>query len=117
MKNGESLFRETAKATTAVINFADGVTFTLAFDEIGNFTMSDSGWQKRICRQKVSWIPMVIQEKTGPIDFKNTTAKTYARNNTDAGVLNITIGSIKMIGRRKNRHRRHRRSLKIQRKN
>lgn len=94
-ENGELLFRETAKATTAVINFADGVTFTLAFDEIGNFTMSDSGMAEKDLQTESKLDTNGDTGKTGPIDFKNTTAKTYARNNTDAGVLNITIGSIK----------------------
>ncbi|MEG2529989.1 MAG: prealbumin-like fold domain-containing protein, partial [Anaerovoracaceae bacterium] len=93
---GEDAKTETKiNATKATINFADGVTYEISFDKTGNFVMSDSGIVDKDLETESKLVTNGDTAIAGPINFKNTTAKTYARNNTDAGVLNITMGAIK----------------------
>lgn len=79
----------------AVINFADGVTFTAELDKEGNFYLSAAGVKDG--PMETESILSVNGQETLPkhITLKNTTAKTYARNDTGSEVLNITISGVK----------------------
>lgn len=85
----------TVKTSTAVINFVDGTSYTVTLDESGQFTMDASGEaDKEFAAESV----LTVDGKTElpkEVNLKNTVAKTYARNNTNAGILNVTIKSIK----------------------
>lgn len=100
-KDGNPLFDTRVKATKAVINFADGVTFTVQFDKAGNFYMdASSEVDKNLDAESVLTVDGTTVTadnlaKMQLIDIKHTTAKTYARNNTNAGVLNITVNKVK----------------------
>ncbi len=100
-KDGNPLVNTEVKATKAVINFADGVTYTVQFDKAGNFYMdASSEVDKNLDAESVLTVDGTTVTadnlaKMQLIDIKNTTAKTYARNNTNAGVLNITVNKIK----------------------
>jgi hypothetical protein len=100
-KDGNLVFETTVNATKAVINFADGVTYTVQFDAAGNFYMDASGYVDDNLETEsilsVDGNPVTADSLKimKLINIKNTTAKTYARNNTDAGVLNITVNNIK----------------------
>lgn len=100
-KDGNPLVNTEVKATKAVINFADGVTFTAQFDKAGNFYLdASSEVDKNLDAESVLTVDGTTVTadnlaKMQLIDIKNTTAKTYARNNTNAGVLNITVNKIK----------------------
>lgn len=83
------------KAATLVVNFEDGVSYTISFDDGGNFAMSDSGIVEGDIEKDSTLETDGDTGIAGPVRFKATTAKTYARNNTNAGVLNVTISSIK----------------------
>lgn len=82
------------KAATLVVNFEDGVSYTISFDDGGNFAMSDSGIVDGDIEKDSTLETDGDTGIAGPVRFKTTTAKTYARNNTNAGVLNISINSI-----------------------
>ena len=94
-KDGNPIFDTKVKATKAVINFADGVTFTVQFDAAGNFYIDASGSvDKNLETESILMVDGSDKLPKG-ITLKNTTAKTYARNNTYAGVLNITVNNVK----------------------
>lgn len=94
-ENGNPVFDTKVKATKAVINFADGVSYTVQFDAAGNFYMDASGSvDKNLETESILTVDGSDKLPKG-ITLKNTTAKTYARNNTYAGVLNITINKVK----------------------
>lgn len=94
-QDGNPVFDTKVKETSAVINFADGVTYTVQFDEAGNFYMDASGSvDKNLDTESVLTVDGSEKQPKG-ITLKNTTAKTYARNNTKAGVLNVTINAVK----------------------
>lgn len=94
-KDGNPVFEAEVKATKAVINFADGVTYTVQFDTAGNFYMDASGSvDKNLETESVLTVDGSDKLPKG-ITLKNTTAKTYARNNTNAGVLNIMVNQVK----------------------
>ena len=94
-KDGNPVFEAEVKATKAVINFTDGVTYTVQFDAAGNFYMDASGSvDKNLETESVLTVDGSDKLPKG-ITLKNTTAKTYARNNTSAGVLNITVNQVK----------------------
>lgn len=94
-KDGNPVFDTEVKATKAVINFADGVSYTVQFDAAGNFYMDASGAvDKNLDTESVLTVDGSDKLPKG-ITLKNTTAKTYARNNTNAGVLNITVSKVK----------------------
>lgn len=97
----ERIVQTDVKSSKAVINFADGATFTVALDKSGQFDMSASGEVDKnletestltVDGSEVTALNLPLMKL---IDLKNTTAKTYARNNTSAGVLNITVNKIK----------------------
>lgn len=92
-----TLNRESSLAQTgqAVICFADGVTFTAEFDREGNFYMSASGAKEGKLSGETVLTVDGSSELPKKVSLKNTTAKTYARNNTEATVLNITINNVK----------------------
>lgn len=78
-----------------VINFADGVTFTGELDKEGNFYLSAAG-VKEGSMETESQLSVNGQEVLPKhITLKNTTARTYARNDTSSEVLNITISGVK----------------------
>lgn len=87
--------RVEVNAAKAVINFADGVTYTVQFDIAGNFYMTaSSAVDKNLDTEST----LTVDGKTElpkDINLKNTTAKTYARNNTYAGVLNVIVKAVK----------------------
>ncbi len=89
------------QSVKAVINFEDGTTFTVIFDKSGQFDMAASGAAEKNLETESTLAvdgKAVTEESLAEmklIDFKNTTAKTYARNNTSAGVLNVTVNKIK----------------------
>ena len=94
-KDGNPLFDTKVQAAKAVINFVDGVTYTVEFDKAGNFYMSAAGEvDKNLDTESVLTVDGNA-ELPKLVKLKNTTAKTYARNNTNAGVLNITINNVK----------------------
>ena len=98
---GNPVFDITRKATKAVVNFADGSTYTAAFAKGGEFSMSASGEAaKNVVTDSTlevdgNAVSSTELESMKLVSFKNTKAKTYARNNTFAGVLNITIDGVK----------------------
>lgn len=93
--DGNLMFEEKIEATKAVINFDDGVTFTVEFDVAGNFYMSAAGAKDgNMDTESTLTFDGSTQLPKG-VNLKNTTAKTYARNNTYAGVLNITVNNVK----------------------
>ncbi len=100
-KDGKPVYETAVNATKAVINFADGVTYTVQFDASGNFYMDASGYvdddleTESILSVDGNPVTADFLKTMKLINIKNTTAKTYARNNTDAGVLNITVNNIK----------------------
>lgn len=94
-KDGNPIFETEYKATKAVINFDDGVTYTVEFDKTGNFYMSASGEVDKNLETESTLTVDGKSELPKLVDLKNTTAKTFARNNTNAGVLNITINNVK----------------------
>lgn len=94
-KDGNPLFDTKVQATKAVINFVDGVTYTVEFDKAGNFYMSAAGEVDKNLDMESTLTVDGKAELPKLVNLKNTTAKTYARNNTTAGVLNITINSVK----------------------
>jgi len=79
----------------AVINLDDGVTFTAEFDGSGNFYMSASGAGEGNVSEECTLTVDGNTELSDLIDLRHTAAKTYARNNTFAEVLNITIHNVK----------------------
>lgn len=94
-KDGNPLFDTKVQAAKAVINFADGVTYTVEFDKAGNFYMSAAGEVDKNLETESVLTVDGNAELPKLVKLKNTTAKTYARNNTNAGVLNITINNVK----------------------
>lgn len=98
---GNPVFDITRKATKAVVNFADGSSYTAAFSKGGEFSMSASGEAaKNVVTDSTlevdgNAVTSTELESMNLVSFKNTKAKTYARNNTYAGVLNITIDGVK----------------------
>ena len=94
-KDGNPVYDIEVKAVKAVINFADGVTYTVQFDAAGNFYMDASGSvDKNLDTESILTVDGSNQLPKG-ITLKNTKHKTYARNNTSAGVLNITVQGVK----------------------
>lgn len=94
-KDGNPVFDTKVKETSAVINFDDGVSYTVQFDEAGNFYMDASGSvDNNLETESVLTVDGSDKQPKG-INLKNTTAKTYARNNTYAGVLNIIVKAVK----------------------
>ena len=94
-ENGNPVFDTEVKAVKAVINFADGVSYTVLFDAAGNFYMDASGSvDKNLDTESVLTVDGSDKLPKG-ITLKNTKHKTYARNNTNAGVLNITVQGVK----------------------
>lgn len=94
-KDGNPIYETKFKEAKGVINFADGVTYTVEFDKSGNFYMAASGEVDKNLETESTLTVDGKSELPKLIDLKNTTAKSYARNNTNAGVLNITINSVK----------------------
>lgn len=86
---------EEIREISAVIHFADGVSFTVQLDESGNFYMTASGQMEKNLNSEAVLTCDGSSSLPKGINLKNTTAKTYARNNTNAGVLNIVIHSVK----------------------
>lgn len=84
-----------SKKDQCVISFGDGTSFTAAFDGAGNFLMTAAGEaDKRIDTECTLTVDGESRLPKG-ITLKNTAAKTYARNNTGAEVLNVTISGVK----------------------
>ena len=89
------------QSAKAIVNFEDGTTFTVSLDRSGQLDMAASGAAEKNLETESTLAvdgKAVTEEALAAmklIDFKNTTAKTYARNNTSAGVLNITVNKIK----------------------
>lgn len=94
-ENGLPVFDTEVKETNAVINFEDGVTYTVQFDATGNFYMDASGQVDKNLELESTLTVDGSSDLPKGIKLKNTAHKTYARNNTNAGVLNITVGKIK----------------------
>ncbi|WP_161907957.1 SpaA isopeptide-forming pilin-related protein [Emergencia sp. 1XD21-10] len=94
-KDGNLVFDVKIEEASAVINFDDGVSYTVQLDKAGNFYMTAAGAvDKNLDTESTLTVDGKTELPKG-INLKNTTAKTYARNNTDAGVLNITINQVK----------------------
>lgn len=92
---------EKIQSSKAVINFEDGVAYTVTLDKSGQLDMSASGEADKDLEAE-STLTVDGKQVTADnlasmklIDLKNTTAKTYARNNTNVGVLNITVNKVK----------------------
>lgn len=94
-KDGNPLFDTKVQAAKAVINFDDGVTYTIELDKAGNFYMSASGAADKNLDTESTLTVDGKAELPKLVNLRNTMAKTYARNNTNAGVLNITINNVK----------------------
>ncbi|MGF6376701.1 hypothetical protein M2140_001779 [Clostridiales Family XIII bacterium PM5-7] len=82
-------------ATKAVISFTDGVSYTVEFDAVGNFYMSASAVVDKNLATESTLTVDGSDSLPKTVTIKNTTAKTYARNNTKAGVINVTVNGIK----------------------
>lgn len=100
-KDGNLLFDTKIQSSKAVFNFEDGVAYTVTLDKSGQLDMSASGEVDKNLEAE-STLTVDGKQVTADnlasmklIDLKNTTAKTYARNNTNAGVLNITVNKVK----------------------
>ena len=79
----------------AAIVFAGDVTFMVELDEKGDFYMSAAGACDNDLKNRSTLTVDGSEELPETVRLKNTTAKTYARNNSAAEILNITVSGIK----------------------
>lgn len=83
------------KEDKVVICFADGESFAVELNRTGDIYMSAAG----VCDKDLQTESILTvdgnTELPKNVSLKNTTAKTYARNNSTAEVLNIIVSGLK----------------------